>query len=348
MVSPIDAPPGALLQRPPLGARGRRSEVELVGGAIHLSDSVLWFDAPRRKELSFVSHAHGDHIARHDRVIATDATARLMARRLGAAPNALTAPYRQPFALGPLEIELFPAGHILGSAQIRVGRGGRRITYTGDLCLSPSLTAEPAVVVDSDVLVLEATFGHPRYRLPPRPEALEQLLEFVRRTLAADEVPVLFAYALGKSQEVIRFLGDHGLPLRADDAICSLCQVYRAAGCDLPPVARFRGEALPGEVVVMPPFRSRSAGLARLKKKRTAVLTGWAVDPNAVRRYGADEAIPLSDHADFEQLVRYVEASGAKRIYTVHGFCELLADELRARGFWARPLADQQQLELFE
>ena len=325
-----------------------RPEVELVGGAIHLSDSVLWFDAPRRQDLSFVSHAHGDHIARHRRVIATDPTARLMARRLGTLPDVLTVPYYQTFDLGPLRLQLHPAGHILGSAQILVVRDGRRIVYTGDLCLSPTLTAEPATVVPCDVLVMESTFGHPRYRLPSRPEALELVAAFVRKTLERDEIPVLFAYALGKSQEVLRYLGGLGFPVRADEAICSLAQVYRDSGCELPPVHRFRGEVRPGELLIVPPHRARSPAVRRLRRRRTAILTGWAVEPDAQLRYAADEAIPLSDHADFEQLVHYAEATGARQIYTVHGFCDVLAAELRARGHRARPLSAGEQLELFE
>ncbi len=323
-------------------------EVELVGGAIHLVGSGLWFDAPRRQSLSFVSHAHGDHIARHAQVIATDATARLMAQRLRTSPNALTAPYGQAFDVGPLRLQLFPAGHILGSAQILVNRDGRRIVYTGDVCLSPSLTAEAAVVVPCDVLVVEATFGHPRYRLPPRQDALAQVEEFVRRALAAGETPVLLAYALGKSQELVRYLGERGLPLRADETICALAQVYRESGCPLPPVARYRGAVEPGEVLIIPPHRVRAPSIRRLARRRTVALTGWAVAPDAPLRFRADEAIPLSDHADFAQLVEYVGRSGAKQVYTVHGFCQPLAEELRARGFRARPLDQGLQLSLFE
>ncbi len=321
--------------------------VELIAGGIHLSDSVLWFDAPRRQALSFVSHAHGDHIARHDRFIATPATARLVAKRLGGVSQAVTAPFGQPFDLGPLRLELFPAGHIFGSAQIRVSRGGRRVVYTGDLCLGPSLTAEPAEIVACDVLVLEATFGHPRYRLPSRPQALAEVEAFVQGCLARGESPVLLAYALGKSQEVIRHLGAGGHPLRADDSVCAMSQVYREAGCELPPVARWRGVLEPGETLILPPHRARSPSLRRLPRRRTAVLTGWAVDPGAARRYRADTAIPLSDHADFDQLVRYAKESGAKEIYTVHGFCEELAGELRRLGLRARPLDAGRQLELF-
>jgi len=325
-----------------------RPEVELIGGAIHLSDSVLWLDSRQRRELSFVSHAHGDHIARHRRSIATEATARLMQHRLGRLPEVLTVPYLHGFDIGPLRLELYPAGHVFGSAQLLVVRGGRRIVYTGDMSLSETLTAEAARIVPCDVLVLESTFGHPRYRFPTRNEALGRLEEFVREALAADAVPVVLAYALGKSQEVIRHLGALGFPLRATAAICDVAQVYRQAGCPLPPVARFDGEVLPGEVLLIPPHLHRRHSVRRLPRKRIAILTGWAMDEGTRFRYGADVAIPLSDHADFDQLVRYAEESGARQIYTVHGFSEGLADALGARKLRARPLADGAQLELFE
>ncbi len=324
-----------------------RPEVEWIGGAIHLADSVLWFDSPRRRALSFVSHAHGDHIARHERVIATDATAQLMAERLGGLDQVLTVPYDQPFDVGPLRLTLFPAGHILGSAQLLVVRAGRRIAYTGDLCLSPGLTAEPASVVPCDVLVIEATFGHPRFRFPPRTAALEQVEGFVRDCLARDESPILLAYALGKSQEVIRHLGEQGLTLRADDRICDISRIYERAGCPMPPVTRFRGDLGPGEVLILPPHRARTPSVRRLPRRRSAVLTGWAVDESTRYRFHADAAIPLSDHADFDQLLRYVEESGAREIYTVHGYCEPLARELCRRGIRARPLDAGRQLELF-
>jgi putative mRNA 3-end processing factor len=328
--------------------RVARPEVELIGGAIHLADSVLWFDSPLRRELSFVSHAHVDHIARHQRSIATDATAQLMRHRLGHLSDVLTVPFFQGFDLGPLHLELYPAGHVFGSAQLLVVRDGRRIVYTGDLSLSQPLTAEAARIVPCDVLVIESTFGHPRYRFPPRAESLARLEEFVRQALAEDAVPVLLTYALGKSQEVIHYLGGRGFPLRAAGTICDISRVYRQAGCPLPSVSRFEGEVAPGEVLLIPPHFHRRHAIRRLPRRRLAVLTGWAVDDGTRFRYGADVAIALSDHADFDQLVRYAEESGARQIYTVHGFSEDLADALAERKMRARPLADCAQLDLFE
>src|SRR5512136_3137529 len=117
-----------------------RPPIELVRGELHLPGSSLFLDARRRRACAFVSHAHSDHLGRHDRTIATPATAALARHRLGerGRGEVLPAAYREPFGLGELTLELFPAGHVLGSAQIRVTRGdGPALGYTGDLCLEP-------------------------------------------------------------------------------------------------------------------------------------------------------------------------------------------------------------------
>ncbi len=322
--------------------------IERVGGALRLTRSGLWLDAQSKQPLAFVSHAHGDHIARHERVIATEATVLLMRQRLGRSFDAVRAPFRQTFDLGNLKLSLHPAGHILGSAQLLAERDGRKVLYTGDLGLSPALTVEPAEAQACDVLVIEATFGHPRYRLPPRLEALADVEKFVRRTLALGLRPVLLSYALGKSQEVVRFLGDRGFVLRAAESVCAFCRVYRRAGCELPEVLPFgEGDELgAGEVLIWPPHLRRS--LSSMVGIRTCALTGWAADGSARKRFGGDEAIPLSDHADCEQLIGYAHATGARRIFTVHGFTEELAAALVARGLRASPLREQKQLELFD
>src|SRR5437660_152435 len=123
--------------------------VELRRNSLHLTGTPLALDATRKAPLCFVSHAHTDHIGRHERTIATAATLRFMAHRLGKVGSPLAVPYRRPFELGPLVLELLPAGHILGSAQLRVIRAdGTRVVYTGDLNVAPSLTAEPLEVAE--------------------------------------------------------------------------------------------------------------------------------------------------------------------------------------------------------
>jgi putative mRNA 3-end processing factor len=321
--------------------------VELRKAGLHLSGTELWFDANRKSDLSFVSHAHADHIARHARVIATAATLRLMQHRLGKLHGALPVPYRRPFDLGRLVLELLPAGHVLGSAQLRVIReDGTRIVYTGDINFTNALTAEPAEIADCDVLVIESTFGHPRYVFPPRAELFDRLAQWCSDHLARGVTPVLLCYALGKSQEAIKALSERGLRLCAHASIHAVCEIYRELGMPLE-VRRFQGVFEEGEVVVFPPHIAKSQHIRRIRHA-TAALTGWALDgPHAAQRRGADAAFPISDHADFPSLVRYARQSGASEVITIRGFAEDLAKALRAEGFIARAVDRPLQLALF-
>jgi putative mRNA 3-end processing factor len=326
-----------------------RPPIELVRGELHLPGSSLFLDARRRRACAFVSHAHSDHLGRHDRTIATSATIALARHRLGeqARGEALEAGYRVPFGLGDLHLELFPAGHILGSAQLRVQRDGVALAYTGDLCLEPTFTAEPAQVVPCDVLVTEATFGHPRYVFPPKAEVLFEIRRFVDDALSDGVTPVLLGYAVGKAQEILKFLGEAGYRCRAHAAVHAVNRVYEEMGVALPNVRPLGPEGPErDEVVVAPPHLQGAAAIRRIRRRRTAVLTGWAVDGARFRWRAVDAAFPLSDHADFPSLVRYAKATGARRVFTLHGHAEELARELRREGLRAEPVAEQRQLEL--
>jgi putative mRNA 3-end processing factor len=328
----------------------RRPLVELHKGGLRIIDSALHLDATRRVECSFVSHAHGDHIARHDRTIATAATLALMKHRLGTPRRGraehLPASHRSPFGLGELTLELFPAGHVLGSAQLRVTRGGVSLGYTGDLCTAPTDAAEPAQVMPCDVLVLESTFGSPRYVFPPKPEVLAGVRRFVDDALSDGATPVLLGYALGKAQEILKHLADRGYRCLAHPAVHGVNEVYEAHGVSLPGVRPLGPEgAGPGEVVVCPPHLARSTAMRGVQRRRTAVLTGWALDGGPGFK-GVDAAFPLSDHADFPSLLAYARATGAGRVYTVHGDADGFARALRREGIRAEPLRTQLQLEL--
>lgn len=328
----------------------RRTPIELHRGELRVTGSLLHLDATRRVECAFVSHAHGDHIGRHDRTIATAATLALMQHRLGESKRRpterLPASFRAPFGLGELTLELFPAGHVLGSAQLRVTRGGVALGYTGDLCTEPTHAAEAAEVMNCDVLVVESTFGHPRYVFPPKDETLRAVKKFVDDALTDGATPVLLGYALGKAQEILKYLSDAGYPCRVHPAVHAVNKVYEAHGVLLPNVKALGPEGpSAGEVVVCPPHLARSPGMREVRRRRTAILTGWAIDGSRFFR-GVDAAFPLSDHADFPSLLRYVKATGAGRVFTVHGHEDELAAALRKEKIRAEPLREHMQLEL--
>lgn len=328
----------------------RRPPIELHRGELRITGSSLHLDATRRVECAFVSHAHGDHIGRHDRTIATASTLALMRHRLGEPKRRKTehlpASFRAPFGLGELTLELFAAGHVLGSAQVRVTRNGVALGYSGDLCTEPTHAAEPAEVMGCDVLVVESTFGHPRYVFPPKDETLAAVRRFVDDALSDGVTPVLLGYALGKAQEILKYLSDLGYPCRAHPVVQAVNRVYEEHGVALPNVRALGPEgAGPGEVVVCPPHLARSPAMSGLRRRRTAILTGWAIDGSRFFR-GVDAAFPLSDHADFPSLVRYAKATGAGRVFTVHGHEDALAAALRKEGVRAEPLRETMQLEL--
>jgi putative mRNA 3-end processing factor len=312
---------------------------------LKLQGAALWFDARQQTPLAFVSHAHSDHIARHEHVIATRATLALMAHRLGPLHVTTEAAYRQPWQLGPLTLELLPAGHVLGAAQVRVTRDdGHRLVYTGDLSTGPSLTAAAAEVAACDTLVLESTYGHPRYVFPPREETYDAVAAWARRQLEQGVRPVVLAYSLGKSQETIAQLTLRGLRVCADPAIHAVAQLYGRLGVEVH-ARRFDGHFEAGEVGLFPPFRSREA-LQAHAPVRLAALTGWALEPWGARRAGADVAFPVSDHADFPALVAYAAATGAREVITVHGLADDLARGLRRAGLFARAVSERVQLSL--
>ena len=316
---------------------------------IRVSGTDLWLDARNPKLLSFVSHAHSDHLARHDAIIGTKPTLRFCREKTDFR-NALEVPYKQPFSLGELMIELFPAGHMLGAAQILIrlpdSRGGVTIGYTGDFSMVPSLTADPAEQMKCDILIIESTFGKPQYVFPPKEEVLAGLNKIIEETIIKGRTPVIIAYPLGKSQETIKYLESKGHQVCAYKSVWDYCRIYEELGVHFHNLRRFDGETRHGDVIVIPHNADRKKALRDVANPKLIAVTGWALDPAARYRFGVEEAIPLSDHADFNGLVSYAIASQAKKILVTHGFTGEFAKSLQERGLDAVPMVQPRQLEL--
>ena len=307
-----------------------RYEVERAANGLRVRDHQLYLDPLGRPQLGFLAHARGAAQVLPERTVATAPTVALLS---AAQPRALRraaplpAAYGQQFALGSLRLTLHPAGHVLGSAQIRCEADDLDLVYTGDLG-HDSLTAEPREQLQCDTLVLRATYGHPRYAFPPREELLARVDRFVEQALAQKVTPLFVAAAVGATQELARHFGERRR-LRLHPTALRACAVYRELGVRLPEVSPLEGE---GEIVVVPP--TARLGRLSLGPHRACVLSGRALD-------GAPgEAIPLSDHADFAGLVACAVASDARRVLTVHGHSEELARALRERGLDARAIRE--------
>ncbi len=303
---------------------------------LKLTKADLAIDFRRRQPRAFVSHAHSDHMARHEYALCTPETAALYRLRFGPRPTR-DLPYGEPLEWGGLRLTTFPAGHCLGSAMLLAEDGDRSLLYTGDFKLGESATAQRAELPKADVLVIESTYGNPFYRHPPRQRVLEQLFTLVDEAIKSGATPVVEAYLLGKSQEVTCLLTRAGFPVLQHPKIFAISQVYRACGVDLGDCHVYPGHPLPGHVVVVPPRMHQHNRLPGLRKTVTFAVTGWAMHERTRYRWGVDHAIPLSDHADYDELFEAVERVAPQVVYCTHG-PESFVECLRAAGHRAFPL----------
>lgn len=315
---------------------------------LHLPGIDFWLDPRDRKEIAFVSHAHSDHTGAHRNVLCSPATAALMRARVRGRSQYRPLEFGHAYEFSDFRLTLYPAGHVLGSAQALVETGAGRLLYSGDFKLRPGRAAEAIEVPRADVVVMETTFGRPSYRFPPTEEVAQDIHAFCRQCVASGEIPVLFGYALGKSQEILAHLGDCGLPLLLDPGLREMVTIYEAFGISFPSYRWWEEDMdLTGHVLLCSTGTRRSERLASLRRKRTAYVSGWALDRRASWRFGTDTCFPLSDHADYDELHEYVRLTGARQIRTVHGFAAEFAQDLRMSGYQAAAVEEPAQLTLF-
>ncbi|MGQ9913728.1 MAG: MBL fold metallo-hydrolase RNA specificity domain-containing protein [Thermogutta sp.] len=309
---------------------------------LRLTVADLAIDTRRRHARAFVSHAHSDHIARHEFVLCTAPTAALMEHRLGKR-TVRVMELGEPISWAGVTLTALPAGHCLGAAMLHVEADGQTLLYTGDFKLSPSATVTAAEPAPAEILIMESTFGTPDYRMPPQEEVLARLRDLLQRILENGDVPVIEAYALGKGQEITRRLHDMGYAVVQHPHVWAVSRIYESFGVALGRYRRWDGTVEPGEVVVVPP-RCRPE-MPRRRQVRLAV-TGWAVDPAAKYRLGVDHALPLSDHADYDELLEMVERVSPRVVYCTHG-SEEFVNRLQELGWDARLLGRATQRRLF-
>jgi DNA ligase-1 len=203
---------------------------------------------------------------------------------------------------------------------------------------------------------MESTYGLPHFRFPDRAIVVEELLEHVRGAMRENRQPIVMGYSLGKAQEIIRILTNARINVTAHGAVHSICRIYEELSVSLGNVRRYSREDFHGPkaidllergVLVAPPNNARSGFVTSFDKPLTVVMSGWGLLKNARFRYGVDHVLPLSDHADFDELIETVERVNPKKVYTHHGFAEF-AETLKARGWDAELARPDEQMMLFE
>ncbi len=270
-----------------------------------------------------ITHAHSDHARRGSGAYLTSATGAILLRER-VARTAVIQPLRfgEPVVLNGVRVSLHPAGHILGSAQVRVEHRGEVWVVSGDYKLDRDATCEPFEPVRCDTFLTECTFGRPIFEWRPQTEVFAEINDWWRENRARGVTSVIGAYALGKAQRLIAGV-DHAIgPVVVSEPVLNFVEAYRRAGVALPAVQR---RLTPGCLMI----GGKAAGA-------TAFASGWMALPHATKRFGVERGFVLSDHADWNGLVAAVKATGATRVLATHGDGREFVRWLQRNGWQAR------------
>jgi putative mRNA 3-end processing factor len=298
--------------------------------------------SPRRRAI--ITHGHADHArAGHGQVLATPDTIAIMKARYGedCAGSFQPLEFGAPLQIDDVRVTLFPAGHILGSAQVLLEHKGERVVDTGDYKRLGDRTAQPFELVPCDLLVTEATFGLPVFQHPAPSDEIARLLKSV--AAYPERAHLVGAYALGKAQRVISLLREAGYdaPIYLHGALLRLCQLYVERGIDLGdirPALETATSELAGHIVVAPPSALKDRWSRRLPDPVLCMASGWMSVKQRARQRGVELPLIISDHADWNELRQTITDSGAKKIWVTHGREDALVYYYRQQGLQAEPL----------
>lgn len=294
-----------------------------------------------------ITHAHGDHARWGSRAyLGSREGERVLRTRLGPDARIRAVNFGEVVDLNGVRVSLHPAGHILGSAQVRVEHRGEVWVVSGDYKTEPDPTCTPFEPIACHTFVTESTFGLPIYRWAPQAETFAEVAAWWRDNRDAGRASVLYGYALGKAQRLLAGLIDADVgPIYTHGAVERLNQDYRDSGIALPPTTHAgsapRGADRVGALIVAPPSAAGTTWLRRFGTISTAFASGWMRIRGARRRRSLDRGFVISDHVDWPALLGAIEATGAQRVWVTHGYREPVVRWLAERGIEAQAVASR-------
>ncbi|HVF63412.1 MAG TPA: ligase-associated DNA damage response exonuclease [Casimicrobiaceae bacterium] len=302
--------------------------LSLTAAGLYCDAGGFHIDPWQSTERALITHAHADH-ARGGSAAYLGAAegAPLLAARLPPDATIQTIGYGERLRIGDVDVSFHPAGHVLGSAQIRIARGDEVVVVSGDYKLAPDATCTPFEPVRCTTFVTESTFGLPIYRWSRPDDVFDDMLDWWRENQQARVASVVFAYALGKAQRIAAGLAARRTlpgPLYCHGAVARISDSYRAAGVALPDIEPVATAAADTDwthaLVLAPPSAQGSIWMRRFEPCRTAFASGWMAIRGTRRRANVDRGFVLSDHADWSALNTAVDESGADEIWVTHGY----------------------------
>lgn len=283
-----------------------------------------------------ITHAHSDHArwgSKH--YLCHEQTLPLLQLRLGN-NDYQSAAWRETVFMNGVSVSFYPAGHIIGSAQVRVSYKDEVWVFTGDYKLEDDGLSVPFEPVKCNAFITESTFGLPIYKWRPQEDIYNDISNWVLSNHANKVTSVLIAYSLGKAQRILKPLAQTGLPIYGHGAVCNVHDALVNSGWNLPVVNRITPDVskddLKGAIVIAPSGADGTSWMQRFTPYATGICSGWMQVRGNVRRRNPDAAFALSDHADWDGLVTAVKATGAQKVFTTHGFQSAFSRYLNENG----------------
>ncbi|MBD2459455.1 ligase-associated DNA damage response exonuclease [Oscillatoria sp. FACHB-1407] len=310
---------------------------------LYCEQGDFYIDPWRPVDRALITHAHSDHARSGSaHYVAVHLSQEILKKRLGDAINLQGVEYGEKLKLGNTWVSFHPAGHVLGSAQIRVECGDEVWVVSGDYKRGDDPTCAAFEVVPCDVFITEATFGLPIYHWNTGEETCRQIYDWWKSDCTRPSL--LFCYAFGKAQRVLGELAKFtDQPVYVHGAVHVLTEIYRQLGVPMVPTLPAsempRSYKFNGDLILAPPSAHRSSWMKRFQHPQTAFASGWMAVRGARRRRGYERGFVLSDHADWQGLVNTILQTGAKTVYVTHGQTDVLSRYLsEMHGLHALPL----------
>ncbi|MBB2148744.1 ligase-associated DNA damage response exonuclease [Pedobacter gandavensis] len=324
--------------------------IKFTSKGIYCPKGDFYIDPWKPVHLAVTTHGHADHVKTGNQAyLCHELTKPILLQRLGLDLKIQTLAYGEQLQINGVNVSLFPAGHVIGSAQVRLAYKGEIYVVSGDYKVVYDGISTAFEPVKCHTFVSESTFGLPIYNWLPQQQVFDQISNWLSENWLQKKTSILTAYSLGKAQRLIKGLSGTGRKLYVHSAIANLNEAFIKAGVDLPETIRISPEISKSElqegIVIVPPAVAEGRWIKSLMHPVTGVCSGW-MQVRAARRWrGSDAGFALSDHADWPGLLSAIQATEAEKVYVTHGYTAIFAKYLNEIGIAAEEVKTQYGIE---
>lgn len=313
--------------------------IDFTDKGLYCSAGGFYIDPWKPVQRAVITHAHSDHArSGSDHYLCHTLTKPILQLRLGN-NNYQTVEWNEPVTINAVQLSLHPAGHIIGSSQVRVSYKDEVWVVSGDYKTVDDGISGVFEPVRCNTFITESTFGLPIYKWESQETIFSNIQDWVLQNQAEEKTSVLIAYSLGKAQRILQPLADTGLPLYAHGAVYNVHEILQQNGWKLPAVKRVEPgmpkETFKNSIVIAPPSADGTPWMKRFYPYSVGVCSGWMQVRGNARRRNADAGFALSDHADWQGLLSAVKATGAEKVFVTHGFQAVFSRYLNEMGIEA-------------